>query len=143
MALTLAFYRTGLEELSPDTWASRTADKVLLIEHGTGWAFDQTHVSLSSLLLGTTELTAVGYARKDVVPSAVSFASGRWSMPSSSWTWTSLGTSEQVAAVVGYRFDTDDANSAPLWVLYDPAPAAIATLDGSDFVVSVDIGVTS
>lgn len=143
MALTLAFYRVGIEELTPGTWATRAADEVLLIEHGTGWSFDQAHVSLTSLILGSTELDITGYARKPVVPSAPTFSSGRWSLPAAAITWSALGTSEDIAAVVGFRAGVDDAASAPLWALYDDGGAAIATLDGSDQVLTLDLGVTS
>lgn len=144
MALTLAFYRGGLERITPTGWAARAADEVLLTEFGTGWAFDITHVSLTSLVLGTTELTgAAGYARQPLVPSTPSYSSGRWSLPAAAVTWTSLGTAEQVAAVVGFEAGVDDANSVPLWALYDPVgPAAIATLDGTDVTLTLDLGVT-
>lgn len=144
MALTLAFYRGGLERITPTGWAARAADEVLLTEFGTGWAFDITHVSLTSMVLGTTELTAAGYARQPLVPGTPSFSSGRWSLPAAAPTWTSLGTAEQVAAVVGFEAGVDDANSVPLWALYDPVgPAAIATLDGTNLTVTLDIGVDS
>lgn len=143
MALVLAFYRTGLENLTPDTWAARTDDEVLLIEDGTGWTFNQSHVSLTSLNLGTTELTATGYVRKALVPSTPAFSAGRWSLPVGAVTWTALGTAEDVAAVVGFEAGVDDAASVPLWALYDNAAAAIATLDGTDLVLTMDLGVSS
>lgn len=143
MALTLAFYRSGLEDLTPSTWAARADDEVLLIESGTGWSFDQSHVSLTSLNLGTTEFAGANYVRKGLAPSAPSFSSGRWSLPLGAVTWTSLGTDEDIAAVIGYEAGVDDAASVPLWALYDPAPADIATLDGTDLVLTLDLGVTS
>lgn len=143
MALVLAFYRTGLENLTPATFAARADDKVLLIEDGTGWTFNQSHVSLTSLNLGTTELTATGYVRKTLVPSAPAFSAGRWSLPLGAVTWTALGTAEDVAAAVGFEAGVDDAASVPLWVLYDNAAAAIATLDGTDLVLTMDLGVSS
>lgn len=142
MAQTLVFYRGGLERLTAAGWASRTDDQALLIEYGTGWSFDITHVSLTSMILGTTELTATNYARKAVTPSTPSYSSGRWSLPAAALVWSSLGTAEQVAAVVGFEAGVDDANSVPLWAVYDPAPAAICTLDGSDLTVTVDLGIT-
>ena len=143
MALVLAFYRSGLENLTPDTWAARAADEVLLIEHGTGWTFSQSHVSLTSLSLGSTELTATGYVRKALVPSTPAFSAGRWSLPLGAVTWTSLGTAEDVAAVVGYEAGVDDAASVPLWALYDDTAAEIATLDGTDLTLTLDLGVSS
>lgn len=143
MALTLAFYRGGIERITPTGWAARAADEVLLIENGTGWTFDDTHTSLTSLTLGTTELTATGYSRKALVTGSPAFSAGRWTLPLAASVWTSLGTAEGVAAAVGYEAGVDDANSVPLWVLYDPAPAAIATLDGTNLTVTLDIGVDS
>jgi len=143
MALVVAFYRTGLENLTPDTFAARASDKVLLIEDGTGWTFNQSHVSLTSLNLGTTELTATGYVRKALVPSTPAFSAGRWTLPVGAVTWTALGTAEDVAAVVGFEAGVDDAASVPLWALYDDGAAAIATLDGTDLVLTLDLGVSS
>ena len=140
MALTLAFYRGGLERITPTGWAARAADEVLLTEFGTGWAFDITHVSLTSLTLGTTELTAANYTRKPLVSGTPAWSAGRWSLPTSSVVWTSLGTAEGIHAVIGYQAGVNDASSVPLFAVYDPTPAAIATLDGLDLTVTLDLG---
>jgi hypothetical protein len=36
----------------------------------------------------------------------------------------------------------NDAASVPLFAVYDPAPAAIATLDGSNLTVTLDLGLS-
>ena len=144
MAITTVFYAQGIARLNATGWDARADDELLLIEYGTGWTFDEDHVSLTSLTLGTTELTAANYTRKPLVPGTPAFSAGRWSLPAAAPTWTSLGTAEQVAAVVGFEAGVDDANSVPLWALYDPVgPAAIATLDGTNLTVTLDIGVDS
>lgn len=143
MALVVDFYTSGTQELTPALWVARADDHVLLIEHGTGWTFDADHVSLTSLNLGVTELTATGYARKPVVTSASVWSAPRWSLPTAAWIWTSLGTAEGVAAMVAFRdVGGVDASSVPLWALYDDGGAAIVTLDGTDLTVTADLGVS-
>lgn len=139
MAVVLAFYKSGVDELTPATWAARTDDEVLLIEHGTGWAFNADHVSLTSLNLGTTELAAAGYTRKPLVHSAPVWSGPVWSLPLAAVVWATLGTAEVVAAAVGFRAGVDDAASVPLWALYDDTAAAITTLDGTDLTLTLDL----
>ncbi len=140
MAITTVFYAQGVARMTPSGWDARADDELLLIEYGTGWTFNEDHVSLTSLVLGTTELTATNYVRKPLVSGTPAWSASRWSLPTSSVVWTSLGTAEGIHAVIGYQAGIDDANSVPLFAVYDPAPAAIATLDGSNLTVTLDLG---
>ena len=140
MAITTVFYAQGIARLNATGWDARADDELLLIEYGTGWTFNEDHVSLTSLVLGTTELTATNYVRKPLVSGTPAWSASRWSLPTSSVVWTSLGTAEGIHAVIGFEAGVDDANSVPLFAVYDPAPAAIATLDGSNLTVTLDLG---
>ncbi len=142
MALVVSWYRSGLESLHPATWDARTNDKVLAIEHGMGWSFDATDTTLTDLALGGCELVAIGYSRATLTTGTPVFSSGRWTRRLSAVVWPSCGTTEQVAAFVGYEAGVDDATSVPLWVLRDSGGAAIVTLDGTDLTLSMDLGVT-
>ena len=142
MAITTVFYAQGVARMTPSGWDARADDELLLIEYGTGWTFNEDHVSLTSLVLGTTELTATNYVRKPLVSGTPAWSASRWSLPTSSVVWTSLGTAEGIHAVIGFEAGIDDANSVPLFAVYDPAPAAIATLDGTDVTLTLDLGKT-
>ena len=142
MAITTVFYTQGVARLTPSGWDARADDELLLIEYGTGWTFDEDHTSLTSLTLGTTELTATNYTRKPLVTGTPVWTGPRWSLPTSAVVWTSLGTAEGIHAVIGYQAGATDAASVPLFAVYDPAPAAIATLDGSNLTVTLDLGLS-
>lgn len=142
MALVVAFYRVGLETLTPSSWAIRATDEVLLIGHGTGWTFDDTDSTLTDLALGSTELAAVAYSRKALVPGTPVYSAGRWSLPLAATVWPTLGAAEDVAAVVGFEAGVDDTVSYPLWAIYDDGGDPIVTLDGTDLTVSYNLGVT-
>lgn len=142
MALLVAFYRGGAQRLSPTTWAARTDDEVLLIEHGTGWTFDANDTSLTDLALGTTEATAVGYSRAAATPGTPVWSAGRWTLPLSAIVWPSCGAAEDIAAVVGFESGVDDAASVPLWAVYDSGGAPIVTLDGTDLTLTHDLGLS-
>ena len=141
MALVVSWYRSGLETLTPSAWDARTADEVLAIEHGMGWSFDATDTTLTDLALGGCELVATGYARAALTTGTPVFSSGRWTLPLSAVVWPSCGTTEQVAAFVGFAAGVDDASSVPLWVVNDSGRASIVTLDGTDLTLSMDLGV--
>lgn len=142
MALVTKLYRGGKQRLHPEGWTGRGDDEVLLIAHGTGWSWDIDHVSLTSLILGTTELVADGYARLSVTPSTPTWSSPRWSLPMAALVWSALGVDEDVAAVVGFQAGVSDASSVPLWAVFDDDGDPIETLDGTDLTVTVDLGTT-
>lgn len=131
--MTFSIYKGGLERITPTGWAARAADEALLIEDGTGFAFNVDHVSLTSLNLGTTEFAGANYVRKAVVPSTPTWSTDEWRLGIGAIVWTSLGTAEDLVAIVGYEAGVDDANSVPLWCCtWSP----VITLDGTDFTVS-------
>ena len=78
MAITTVFYAQGVARMTPSGWDARADDELLLIEYGTGWTFDEDHVSLTSLTLGTTELTAANYVRKPLVSGTPAWSASRW-----------------------------------------------------------------
>lgn len=141
MTVQVSFYRHGIERLIPETWAARAADRALLIGGGTSWVFDVDDTSLLDLNIGATELTATNYARISLAPSAPVWSSPRWSLPLAALVWASLGTAEEVDAIIGFEFDTDDTNSKPLWAIWDDA-GPLWTCDGSTVTYSTDLGVT-
>ena len=145
MALVLAFYRGGREALDAESWSGRV-DEVLLVGADT-WTFVAGQSSLVDMSIPSAEVVAAGYARATVTPGTPAWSAGRWTLPTAALVWPAMGTAEDVYAAVAFEPGVDDASSTPLWALYNYDDGTdtylpLDTLDGTDFTVTFDLGVT-
>lgn len=121
---TMQHYNAGLDELRD--WTTATY-RWALLSAGTFRAGDDT---MAAALVGATEISAAGYARVDVSSPVrtVDDTGARINYGAASPDFGTLAAGETVAAVVLFRFVTNDAGSTPIgWWTLSPAVATDAT----------------
>lgn len=125
-------FATGLYEMSPSAWDTELFE-ALLVDDAAAYVFDIDDVYVSELV--SSEVTATGYARATVTPTASWDAgNGRWRLTAASLDFGAIAAGTDVAGVVVFRVETDDTDSR-VWT-WHPFSAPEAT-DGATFTVTL------
>lgn len=136
-----AFYNQAKADLlNGDLDLAADDVRVLLLDAAGAYSFDADDQFVADLTPGSNEFSDTNYVRKALTGEAVSQddANDRAEFSADDVTWTALGGTDEVGAIVIYKHVTNDADSRLIAFIDTTVPPLPHQTTGDDFGVAWD-----